>query len=899
MGYIVLGGANFNCNVVQVTKPTSTGTQAITGVGFTPKAELLISQNMVQSDTTSGTPAAHISGGYQSFGAFDNTNYGSWGINHDSGTTSALQPYQISSTTNIFVRSSNSAQSTTVSAATISAQGTDGFTLNWSQTDATASQIFAMAIGDTGGGGTSITSTGTIASGATVASSTVLLTTKRAIIIDNGAVKQASDSYFNFLGKFKPLIFINGAQRLRNNTEGSPMVFGYNNQLRPLASSYELLLTPPTLSSFIYDNAAVAVYSTRKWSDSYTGSALNVRRSNDNGTSDTGFLPDGSLDTYSMMNYVGGQNLTTYSEQFDQWSTSSAIVNADAAVAPNYTKTADLVSNTPSVNSSVSNNVATLANSTAYTRSCYAKAISGNGILAFEMYTGTAYNNATFDLINGIATQSGITSVTMTYVNNGWWRCSAVYTTASSGTPAASTTYIGAYGNTATPTTIALWGNQLNATSTLLDYCQTVSSNVGAGSTPSAPVFQSESNIKSGSATSLTLNKPTGVANGDLLILGISYANPTDTMTPPTGFTAIGNYNSGGTASSDVAEYLYWKNASSEPTSYGISFSGATVCEAFMWRVTGADPTSPIGAVSNASGTGTTVTASSVTTTATNALLAFVGISNSTSSTTFSAPTGFTSREDPTTSAETWEIASKTLSSSGATGTASGTTNGTGTDKWLAIQMEIKPPSGSGANSGYVTKWYDQSGNSHDLSQSTTANQPRIINAGVIDNINNRPAIHTDGSSQNLTTSSFVVSQPNTRASVIQFDSVTNAGGQVLIDSSNSSLGFSLFINTGPSLWKYAGTSIGPLSATLSANNQGTVIEVAKGSTTYIRYNGTSTTNGDIGSNAMDGITVGGKRDQTNYTIAHFGELIIFPNEISTTSSQMLEANQKVYWGTS
>ncbi|MHB8259223.1 MAG: T9SS type A sorting domain-containing protein [Bacteroidia bacterium] len=44
-------------------------------------------------------------------------------------------------------------------------------------------------------------------------------------------------------------------------------------------------------------------------------------------------------------------------------------------------------------------------------------------------------------------------------------------------------------------------------------------------------------------------------------------------------------------------------------------------------------------------------------------------------------------------------------------------------------------------NSGFITKWYDQSGNARDASQATVANQPRIVNAGVIDRQKGMPAI--------------------------------------------------------------------------------------------------------------------------------------------------------------
>ncbi|WP_316789978.1 arabinofuranosidase catalytic domain-containing protein [Pedobacter frigoris] len=50
-----------------------------------------------------------------------------------------------------------------------------------------------------------------------------------------------------------------------------------------------------------------------------------------------------------------------------------------------------------------------------------------------------------------------------------------------------------------------------------------------------------------------------------------------------------------------------------------------------------------------------------------------------------------------------------------------------------------------GANSGYVTIWYDQSGNGKNLSQPTGVNQPRIVNAGSIDTENGKPFIRFYG----------------------------------------------------------------------------------------------------------------------------------------------------------
>jgi len=55
-----------------------------------------------------------------------------------------------------------------------------------------------------------------------------------------------------------------------------------------------------------------------------------------------------------------------------------------------------------------------------------------------------------------------------------------------------------------------------------------------------------------------------------------------------------------------------------------------------------------------------------------------------------------------------------------------------------------------GANSGFVTTWYDQSTNARNATQTTAANQPRIINAGTVERIAGDPSIFFDGSNDNL-----------------------------------------------------------------------------------------------------------------------------------------------------
>jgi hypothetical protein len=50
-----------------------------------------------------------------------------------------------------------------------------------------------------------------------------------------------------------------------------------------------------------------------------------------------------------------------------------------------------------------------------------------------------------------------------------------------------------------------------------------------------------------------------------------------------------------------------------------------------------------------------------------------------------------------------------------------------------------------GTGDGLVTTWYDQSGNSNDATQTTAANQPKIVDAGVLVTENERPTLDFDG----------------------------------------------------------------------------------------------------------------------------------------------------------
>lgn len=66
-----------------------------------------------------------------------------------------------------------------------------------------------------------------------------------------------------------------------------------------------------------------------------------------------------------------------------------------------------------------------------------------------------------------------------------------------------------------------------------------------------------------------------------------------------------------------------------------------------------------------------------------------------------------------------------------------------------------------GSGNGFVTTWYDQSGNSRNAIQSTAANQPQIVSSGNLILINNKPAIDiiTAGVKLDLPNSTYLYNQ--------------------------------------------------------------------------------------------------------------------------------------------
>jgi hypothetical protein len=121
-----------------------------------------------------------------------------------------------------------------------------------------------------------------------------------------------------------------------------------------------------------------------------------------------------------------------------------------------------------------------------------------------------------------------------------------------------------------------------------------------------------------------------------------------------------------------------------------------------------------------------------------------------------------------------------------------------------------------GSNSGYVTIWYDQSGNNNHISQSTAASQPLIVTSGSVVNAKTFETFTTStyGLNNNNTLPAVYFNGYNSLALGRNLGSITESSYYTVFNLSMNSttdgyIIFSTNIKGESSAWKYSGYSDG------------------------------------------------------------------------------------------
>ena len=215
-----------------------------------------------------------------------------------------------------------------------------------------------------------------------------------------------------------------------------------------------------------------------------------------------------------------------------------------------------------------------------------------------------------------------------------------------------------------------------------------------------------------------------------------------------------------------------------------------------------------------------------------------------------------------------------------------------------------------GASSCFVMTWYDQSGNARDATQTTTANQPRIVNAGVLDTLNTiatlrflatafitGPAPMANSSELTL---AFIArnDQFSTLSTLFQLNG-DSPGPRIQAHTpwSDSNIYFDVGGASG-AVRVFASSGI-----TQSIAFQASFINSVSQATQSARINGTVRASDATGhsisvANFGLGYFLNPSATVTNRMNGAISEAIAFSSALSTTNRQNLENNQKAYFST-
>jgi len=193
-----------------------------------------------------------------------------------------------------------------------------------------------------------------------------------------------------------------------------------------------------------------------------------------------------------------------------------------------------------------------------------------------------------------------------------------------------------------------------------------------------------------------------------------------------------------------------------------------------------------------------------------------------------------------------------------------------------------------GTDNGFVTTWYDQSGNTNNAVQATTTKQPKIVSAGAVVVENSKPALSFDGGDYfqdtfaiGTTNTGFIVGKTQVPDAFLDDIAVVNGNNIRTLSATevryatNSGAGGSTLIHTVPSgTW----------------NNQNLISYISDSANSQVGVNGSATT-GSVGSPTnVTGVTIGAAQNGNAGVAGTMQEVIVYPsNQLSNTFN--IEAN--------
>ena len=210
-----------------------------------------------------------------------------------------------------------------------------------------------------------------------------------------------------------------------------------------------------------------------------------------------------------------------------------------------------------------------------------------------------------------------------------------------------------------------------------------------------------------------------------------------------------------------------------------------------------------------------------------------------------------------------------------------------------------------GANNGFVTTWYDQSGNNRNATQATAGSQPQIVNNGVIVTHQSKPTLYFDGDNDYFVHTLNLAGESIVNAVVNSFGLLLGRVASVVFSATPSNTRVdNIMYSTGAYNTQWGSYASGQLNSGITISNNYSLLEVISNNpptglvqlyTNGVfsaalagRYAGDVQTRQSIGA---EGFGIG------NYHYGYIPEVVAFSSVLSTTDRQTLGRNQGAYYG--
>lgn len=181
---------------------------------------------------------------------------------------------------------------------------------------------------------------------------------------------------------------------------------------------------------------------------------------------------------------------------------------------------------------------------------------------------------------------------------------------------------------------------------------------------------------------------------------------------------------------------------------------------------------------------------------------------------------------------------------------------------------------------GFVTTWYDQSGNTENLTQTSSVAQPKIYDSasGVV-TLFGRPSILFDGSNDYMYRD-IVISKP--QPIYVEIVSSYPNTSRFIFDASEPNRIAFLTWNSAKDGYSFAGTDLITTTGTFSAGSRYLISLLFNGASSTIYQNTVLRKTGNSGANGVSDLFLGARFSLSNFADMLIQEIILWPSDLTS-----------------